>query len=32
LEGGPDTFPEGWNNMMKKAAKGWRKIWEENKL
>nr|DAD33755.1 TPA_asm: hypothetical protein HUJ06_012606 [Nelumbo nucifera] len=28
--GGPNT-PEGWNNMMKKAAKVWRKIWEENK-
>jgi len=23
--------PEGWNKMMKKAAKVWRKIWEENK-
>ena len=25
------NIPEGWNNMMKKAAKVWRKIWEENK-
>ena len=24
--------PEGWNNMMKKAAKVWSKIWEENKV
>lgn len=26
----PNT-PEGWNKMMKKAAKIWRKIWEEKK-
>lgn len=25
------NIPEGWNNMMKKAAKVCRKIWEENK-
>ena len=25
------NIPEEWNNMMKKAAKVWRKIWEENK-
>lgn len=25
------NIPEGWNNMMKKAAKVRRKIWEENK-
>lgn len=25
------NIPEGWNNMMKKAAKVQRKIWEENK-
>lgn len=25
------NIPEGWNNMMKKAARVWRKMWEENK-
>jgi len=25
------NIPEGWNNMMKKAAKVWRKILKENK-
>lgn len=27
----PGHLPEGWNKMMKKAAKVWRKIREENK-
>ncbi|KAG8363171.1 hypothetical protein BUALT_BualtMtG0004800 (mitochondrion) [Buddleja alternifolia] len=30
-QGIPSLAESGWNKMMKKAAKVWRKIWEENK-